>query len=260
MAVKRIGAWVDRRGVGSEWRKWLEVAVNLGLTDVSLCVHAQDAGKPFDPFQPAVKVANIVKAYAAAGVRAHVMFWPQPSPTHTSAVLAYLHQLVALAGEALSSAELDCEEQWTRSAWRLLRGKAVAAQYRGGWPSDLPLVVNGITAALPKYLPLVAIADVVIPQAYTADRPGQRNMPGARQRVVLATWRKAAPGKRLVCGLAAYDQEGLLGLSAQEAMLLAFEVPYDAADVDEVRYWSLAELAGGPDAAFVRRRCAELGQ
>ena len=258
MAIKRIGAWVDRRGVGSDWRKWLEVAVNLGLTDVSLCVHAQDAGKPFDPFQPAVKVANIVKAYAAAGVRAHVMFWPQPSPTHTSAVLAYLHQLVALAGEALSSAELDCEEQWTRSASRLLRGKAVAAQYRRGWPSGLPLVVNGITAALPKYLPLVAIADWVIPQAYTSTRKGQGSKPGFRQLVVLDFWAKAAPKARMICGLAAYDQDGAGGYGAEQALLLAFDAA--AEKVDEVRYWSLAELAGGPDAAFVRRRCAELGQ
>lgn len=258
MGVTRIGAWVDRRGVGSDWRKWLEVAVGLGLTDVSLCVHAQDAGKRFDPFVNAEKVGEICRAYAAAGIRPHIMLWPQPRAAHAVELLYYVSRVHHCAAGALASAELDLEEQWTRSVWRLLRGKAVAAQLRAGWPAGLPLVVNAITAALPKLGPMVDIADVVIPQAYTADRPGQRNMPGARQRVVLATWRKAAPGKRLVCGLAAYDQEGLLGLSAQEAMTLAFEVPYDAADVDEVRYWSLAELAGGPDAAFVRRRCSEL--
>ena len=256
MTIKRIGAWVDRRGVGSEWRRWLEVTVNLGLTDVSLCVHAQDVGKPFEPFQPAVKVANIVKAYAAAGIRAHVMFWPQPQAAHTSAVLAYLGKIVDVAGSALASAELDCEEQWTRSAWRLLRGKSVAAQYRAGWPSGLPLVVNGITAALPKYLDLIAIADWVIPQAYTSMRKGQGSTPGARQRVVLKAWAKAAPKARHICGLAAYDQEGAGGFSAQQALLLAFQAATD--EVDEVRYWSLAELAGGPDAAFVKARCAEL--
>lgn len=258
MAVTRIGAWVDRRGVGSDWRKWLELAVNLGLTDVSLCVHAQDAGKPFDPFQPAVKVANIVKAYAAAGVRAHIMFWPQPRLQHANALLDYLHDVADIAGPALTSAELDCEEQLTRSPYRLVFGASVAQLYRNRWPSGLPLVINAITAALPKLKPWVSIADWVIPQAYTSTRKGQGSTPGERQRVVLDTWVKAAPKARLICGLAAYDQEGAGGLSADDALTRAFEAA--AERVDEVRYWSLAELAGGPDAAFVRRRCAELGQ
>lgn len=256
MGVTRIGAWVDRRGVGSDWRKWLELAVNLGLTDVSLCVHAQDAGKPFAPFQAAAKVAEICRAYAAAGIRAHIMLWPQPRTSHANAVLGYLHEVIDLAGPALTSAELDVEEQWTRSAYRLVFGASVAKLYRSRWPSKLPLVVNGITAALPKFLPLVAVADWVIPQAYTSTRKGQGSKPGARQRVVLDTWRKAAPNARMICGLAAYDQEGAGGHTAQHAVMLAYDAA--AALVDEVRYWSLAELAGGPDAEFVSRRCQEL--
>ena len=212
MTVNRIGAWVDRRGVGSEWRKWLGVASELGLTDVSLCVHGQDAGKPFAPFQPAAKVAEICRAYAAAGIRAHIMFWPQPRASHANAVLSYLQAVADIAGSALTSAELDVEEHWTRSAYRLVFGSSVAKLYRTRWPSGLPLVVNGITAALPKYLPLVAIADWLIPQAYTAEN----------------------------------------------ALSLAFEAA--ASRVDEVRYWSLAELAGGPDATFVAARCQELSK
>ena len=256
MGVTRIGAWVDRRGVGSDWRRWLEVAVKIGLTDVSLCVHAQDAGKPFEAFVPAVKLANIVKAYSAAGVRAHLMFWPQPRAAHANILLDYLHDVREIAGNALTSAELDVEEQWTRSAYRLVFGASVAKLYRERWPSGLPLVVNGITAALPKYLPLVAIADWVIPQAYTSTRKGQGSTPGARQKVVLEAWGKLAPKARMICGLAAYDQEGAGGLSAENALSLAFEAA--ASRVDEVRYWSLAELAGGPDATFVTARCAEL--
>jgi hypothetical protein len=258
VTVNRIGAWVDRRGVGSDWRKWLELATQLGLTDVSLCVHAQDAGKPFEAFVPAVKVGNIVKAYAAAGIRAHVMLWPQPRVSHANAVLGYLHDVADLAGPALTSAELDVEEQWTRSGYRLVFGPKVAQLYRARWPSGLPLVVNGITAALPKFLGLVAVADWVIPQAYTSTRKGQGSTPGTRQRVVLETWAKAAPRARMICGLAAYDQEGAGGYSAEQALLLAFEAA--ASRVDEVRYWSLAELAGGPDATFVKKRCQELSK
>lgn len=260
MGLTRIGAWVDRRGVGSEWRKWLGVASELGLTDVSLCVHAQDAGKPFDAFVSPEKVGEICRAYAAAGIRPHIMLWPQPRLEHAEVMLIGIELIHHYSKGTLASAELDAEEQWTRSAWRITRGKRVAAAIRAGWPEGLPLVVNGITAALPKISALIEIADAVIPQAYTADRPAQRNAPGDRQRVVLAAWRKAAPGKRLVCGLAAYNQEGLLGLSANEAMSRALKVPFDAPDVDEVRYWSLAELAGGPDATFVKARCAELNR
>lgn len=258
MGLTRIGAWVDRRGVGSDWRRWLKVAVDVGLTDVSLCVHAQDAGKPFEPFQTAEKVANIVKAYAAAaGVRAHLMFWPQPRMAHANILLDYLHDVREIAGNALTSAELDVEEQWTRSGYRLVFGKEVAKLYRERWPVGLPLVVNGITAALPKYLPLVAIADWVIPQAYTSTRKGQGSEPGARQRVVLETWSKLAPKARMICGLAAYDQEGAGGYSAADALTLAFNAAARFG-VDEVRYWQLAELAGGPDAEFVKARCKEL--
>ena len=256
MGVTRIGAWVDRRGVGSDWNKWLNVALNVGLTDVSLCVHAQDAGKPFQPFQTAEKVANILKAYRMAGIRGHVMLWPQPRASHATALLDYLGRIADLAGPALNSAELDAEEQWTRSGYRIPFGGSVAKQLRAGWPSGVPLVVNGITAALPKFKPLVDIADVVIPQAYTSTRKGQGSQPGARQRVVLDTWAKAAPKARLVCGLAAYDQEGAGGFSAEQALLLAYDAAADR--VDEVRYWQLAELAGGPDAEFIRARCKEL--
>ena len=258
MTVNRIGAWVDRRGVGSEWRKWLGVASELGLTDVSLCVHGQDAGKPFAPFQPAAKVAEICRAYAAAGIRAHIMFWPQPRASHANAVLSYLQAVADIAGSALTSAELDVEEQWTRSAYRLVFGSSVAKLYRTRWPSGLPLVVNGITAALPKFLGLVAVADWLIPQAYTSTRKGQGSTPGARQKVVLEAWGKLAPKARMICGLAAYDQEGAGGLSAENALSLAFEAA--ASRVDEVRYWSLAELAGGPDATFVAARCQELSK
>ncbi|MBT9557372.1 MAG: hypothetical protein IV100_15135 [Myxococcales bacterium] len=256
MAITRIGAWVDRRGVGSDWRRWLNVAVAVGLTDVSLCVHGQDAGKPFEPFQTAEKVANILKAYRMAGIRGHVMLWPQPRMNHAVALLDYLGRVADLAGHALTSAELDAEEQWTRSGYRVVFGRSVAEQLRAGWPSGLPLVVNGITAALPKIKPLIAIADVVIPQAYTSTRKGQGSTPGVRQRVVLDTWAKAAPKARLVCGLAAYDQEGAGDMSANDALSAAFNAA--AERVDEARYWQLAELAGGPDAAFVKARCAEL--
>jgi hypothetical protein len=58
---------------------------------------------------------------------------------------------------------------------------------------------------------------------------------------------------RAACGPV---QEGAGGFSAEQALLLAFDAAADR--VDEVRYWSLAELAGGPDATFVAARCAEL--
>lgn len=252
----RIGAWVDRRGVGSDWRRWLDVAFDVGLTDVSLVVHAQDAGRAFDPFADPEKVGAICRAYAAAGIRPHIMLWPQPRAAHATALLAYVDEVHRCAAGTLASAELDAEEQWTRSVWRLAAGAKVAAQLRAGWPAGLPLVVNGITAAIPRIKPLLAIADTVIPQAYTADRPNQRSVPGERQTVVLAAWREAAPHARLACGLAAYNQDGLHGLPAREAMGRAFAAAV-AAGVTEVRYWSLADLAGGPDADFVRARCQE---
>ena len=92
MSITRIGAWVDRRGVGPDWREWLDVAREIGLTDVSLVLHAQDAGRPFAPFATSQTVARIAMAYRAAGITPHVMLWPQPRESHCRALLAYLHR------------------------------------------------------------------------------------------------------------------------------------------------------------------------
>lgn len=254
--TRRIGAWVDRRGVGPEWRRWLDIATHVGLTDVSLVLHAQDAGKPLAPFATAAKVAEIVRAYAAAGISPHVMFWPQPRRQHAESLLGYLADVHAQSEGALVSAELDVEEQWTRSAWRLMFGGAVARQLRAGWPTGLPMAVNGITAALPKFEALARLADVLIPQAYTSTRKGQGAEPGTRQRVVAATWRPLLrAGGELAMGLAAYDQQGAGGHAAADAMRLAFNAA--AAESSRIMYWSLPELVSGPEADFVRARCKE---
>lgn len=255
--ITRIGAWVDRRGVGPGWREWLDVAREVGLTDVSLVLHAQDAGQPLKPFASAATVARIVAAYAVAGIIPHVMLWPQPRASHCAAMLAYLTELHSRCGSALGSAELDAEEQWTRSVWRLTHGAACARQLREGWPKGLPLAVNGITAALPRIRPLIAIADVVIPQAYTSTRKGQGSTPGKRQDVVAEAWRKVMqPGSTLVMGLAAYSQEGAGGMKAGEALTAAIDACQD--ETTRLQFWQLPDLAGGPAHREIKARCAAL--
>ncbi len=256
METTQIGAWVDRRGIGGDWHRWLDVAVDIGLTDVSLCVHGKDEGQPFTPLVSPEKIGLICRAYADVGIQPHAMFWPQPRTSHATALLAYLHRVHHCAGGTLGSGELDAEEQYTESPVRLWHGKRISKMIRAGWPVGLPLVVNGITAALPKIKPLTDIADIVIPQAYTSTRKGQTSEPGARQGVVLDAWAAAAPHADMVCGLAAYSQEGAGGLSAADALSAAFFAA--AKRVTKFRYWSLSELIDGPDAEFVRARCAEL--
>lgn len=251
MTVSRIGAWVGRAGVLPGWERSLAVARAVGLTDVSLVAHGQDAGKPFDPFVAPSKLRAVADAYTAAGIRPHAMFYPQADAKHAEYLLKYL----AAAAPSIASAELDAEEQWTHGPHEK-HGAAVARQLQAGWPKGCPIVVNGITAALGKIGDLVGIAETAIPQAYTSTKPGQNGTPGKRQSTVAALWRKAAPGARMVLGLAAYEQQGAGGLSAAEAMCRAFDAAQDAG-VDEVRYWSLADL-DGPARAFVAARCAEL--
>ncbi len=257
--IRRIGAWVDRRGLLHP-EKWLNVARGCGLTDVSLTLHAQDAGESLQPFERVGTVAKIVKGYRDAGIAPHVMLWPQPRSTHADQLLDYLGELHERCEGALASAELDAEEQWTRSAWRALRGNAVAQQIRAGWPKGLPLVVNGITAALPKILPLVKVADVLIPQAYTSTRMGQGSTPGKRQDVVADAWRKELrPGAVLAMGLAAYSQEGAGGLSAESALKVAFDACVD--ECERIQYWSLADMTDGTAARkFIGARCKELSR
>lgn len=257
MGITRIGAWVDRRGVGPDWHEWLDVAREVGLTDVSLVLHAQDAGQAFKPFASTQTVARIVRAYCAAGITPHVMLWPQPRASHCMALLAYLTDLAERCGPMLCAAELDAEEQWTRSAWRLTNGGTCARQLREGWPKGLPLVVNGITAAIPRIRPLLAVADVVIPQAYTSTRTGQGSTPGKRQDAVAAEWRKAMqPGTVLVMGLAAYSQDGAGGLPAREALTAAINACED--ETGRIQFWQLPDLAGGPAHHVVKARCAAL--
>jgi hypothetical protein len=255
MAVTRIGAWSMRAGL-LEPAKWADVAAGLGLHEVSIAVQAQSFNRPFETLASTAGIAAACRAYAAVGVTPHVMLWPRPELDHSIALAAFVRELLA-AFPALGSVDLDAEEQWTRSASRAKLGPIAADILRDEWPKGLPLAVNGITAALPRILDLVRVADVLWPQAYTSSKPSQSSTPGDRQIKVHATWAKyLQPGQTLHMGLAAYSQEGAGGLHADEAMRRAYDAA--AARVTAIRYWSLQELAGGKDAAFVRARCQEI--
>lgn len=252
--VTRIGAWAMRSAIYDP-KSALASAKRAGLTDVSLCAHAQDE-QGFEPFVSAVKVAEACRVLSDGGVRPHLMFWPRPNVAHTNAVLDYLGEAYRNA-PCLGSSDLDAEEQWTRSNTRESKGAEVAALYRSRWPDGLPLAVNGITAALPKILDLVVVADVVWPQAYTSTKVGQTSTPGKRQTEVAAAWRaKIRPGTKLCMGLAAYAQEGAGGLVAAEAMRRAYDAA--ALESDEIRYWSLGDVDGGYALAFVKAKTAGL--
>lgn len=252
--VKRIGAWAMRAAIFDP-KSALASAQRAGLTDVSLCAHAQDE-QGFEPFVSALKAAEACRILADGGVRPHLMFWPRPQVAHTNAVLDYIDVAYRNA-PSLGSVDLDAEEQWTKSATRVTKGAEVAALYRSRWPKGLPLAVNGITGALPKILDLVAVADVVWPQAYTANKTGQTGTPGKRQTDVAAAWReKIGSSTKLCMGLAAYEQEGAGGLMAAEAMRRAFDAA--AQETDEIRYWSLGNVDGGYALAFVKGKTAEL--
>lgn len=245
----RLGAWIDRRGVMKGWEQWPKVAAQLGFFDVSLVAHAQDAGKPFDPFVSASQLGKIIRHYDSLGVRAHVMLWPQPNEKHILAMNDYLGDVVEAAGGTLGSGELDCEEQWTRD--RKNTDPQFATLIRAGWPNGLPLAVNGITAAVEKYKTLIAISDKVFPQAYTTTVKGQTSTPGKRQREVYETWQKLLrPEQELCMGLAAYSQDGAGGLSGVEAMHAAYNVVVDLG-VREVRYWSLPNFTSGYARKFI---------
>jgi hypothetical protein len=252
--VNRIGAWSMRAGL-TDHRPWAKVAAGLGLTDVSLSAAEQSRGR-FEPFLSPAKAAAALRVYADAGIRCHLMLWPVPDLQHVQQSLDYI-AAVRAAFPALASVDLDAEEQWTQHPRRAALGAAAAGLYRRGWPAGLPLAVNGITAALPRIADLVAVADVLWPQAYTTTRPNQTMPPGNRQHDVYKAWRSAAPASATVqMGLAAYSQDGAGGLPAAEALRRAYDAA--AEHVTEIRYWSLQELSGGTDAAFVRARCAEL--
>lgn len=260
--VTRIGAWAMRSAVLSPADD-LKLAVAIGLTDISLCVHGADPGKPFKPFVSPAQFARIAQMCLAVGITPHAMFWPQPRAAHAANVLAYLHDTLR-AGAPLGSADLDAEGPWCKSPHLAKHGKAIAAQYRAGWPVGLPLVVNAITRELddPKTAApwdgplkeLVAVADVVIPQAYTSTVPGQTSTPGQRQTQVIVAWREAAPHARMILGIAAYGQEGAGGLTAKEALTRAWDAG-EAGGVTEVRCWDLSALRNGPARKFVEAKC-----
>ena len=257
MTISRIGAWTDRRGVvGKGWPKWLQVAKTVGLTDVSFNLNAGQIGARFAPFVSPGQAAAISKAYADEGIRPHAMFWPQPSLVHADAVLDYLEAMLS-AGAPLAASDLDAEGPWCKSPLLRKHARAVAAYYRERWPKALPLAVNGITRAIEELDALLDVADVGIPQAYTSTVPGQTSTPGERQTEVIRIWRAQYPKLQLVCGLAAYSQEGAGGLPALKAMERAFAAA-EASGVAEVRYWQLANLSDGVARAFVRARCQEL--
>ena len=251
--ITRIGAWAMRGAVYTPDDD-LAIAANIRLTDVSLCVHGADFGKPFKPFVSAAEFARIARDYRALGITPHAMFWPQPDAIHAQAVVRYLNDVLDADGP-LGSADLDAEEPWTTDPRRAKQGRSVANLYRSLWPEKLPLAVNGITLALPNLLDLLVVADIAIPQAYT--EANQSTIPGERQTHVIAKWRAANPRAEIVCGLAAYRQEGAGGLSAEEALRRAYDAA-EAAGCRQVRYWDLGELASGKDRAFVTAKCKGL--
>lgn len=273
--IRSIGAWSFRGYLsGKGLKKGIKAVQALGHTDVYLTVNDNTGRykrrggkrvwvqrKDFHLFEKAATIKAAIRAYREAGITPHIMSWVMPQLRY----IAEMGQLVDLCNDGgAESLMLDVEEPWVhaRGIDHKSAARDVAHALKG---LDLPggLGVTGIVYHSRKAVgPLAELADYVVPQAYSTNRYGpdkdQINRPdlypGPMQELAVKRW--ARYGKRIVMGLAAYDQAGAGGMGTKAAMKAALDTTLEL-KIDTVAYWWLLSIARDRATAAFFRQLAE---
>jgi hypothetical protein len=252
--ITRVGAWTDRRTLQYPG-PWVNLAIQLGLTDVSLSAHAAtpsgELATEFKPLATPAKVAAAAQQFIDAGIRTHIMVWPSPSATHVVNLLDFLGEVRSLA--AIDSGDLDAEGPWMEAPVDDAAIIDSAAALAAGWPAGLRRGVSAIVYTRHhRLLPLTKDADYAAMQAYdTAREEYDFSHDGHLQRTAHRLWTAKGVKAPLIMGLAAYRQRK--GMEAKD--MAAAAKASDDLGITERRYWSMTTMTDGPIHEFIRGEC-----
>jgi hypothetical protein len=256
-----VGAWVGNRDLNNP-KRTIDFAREYNITRLHIIVndHAgrwKSTKKPSFDTRPPEKIIRLADLAHKAGMEVHLMSWIMPYEDYLRQAA---EQLIPLAQACRAhSVEWDAEEPWTKpqASGKMsyeAAGKLVGELFRD---QGFEMGVNGIGYGSQKKIgPLAAVCEYICPQAYSTSK--QHLSPKTTVPKFAKRWRKLFPGKRLVVGLAAYNQEGILRdkkdkskgtYEKLEAVRLAIAAAKSVEDVEAVVYWSFSHLRWNKDVA-----------
>jgi hypothetical protein len=265
-AITRVGAWAGAATIRNPLPN-IRAAKAMKLDDLHVMVADHSAWRTEHAFsdRPAKgrRAAAIDDLVAVGRVCAQhdiglgLTTWIMPHTRYVASCAHYLTAAVeALAGVCpVTSIILDAEEPWTKATGGVSWNRAgdqlgqllAPLQAR---PHEIRIGLTGIGYAREAALdPLAEWCDFGNPQVYATKDNGLD--PRKSPKFFADRWTKAFETKKLVIGLPAYNQAPGMMTAAIEGVR---EVARDTmtAEVDEVVYWSLAQLrASAARARFV---------
>ena len=254
-----LGAWLasSRREVGA-WSGWSAIADPdaaiaraklAGVTRLAIFVNQEpELDAAWNTYDRAM-ILRAVDRIKGAGIKVTLVSWMMPNPDWIAGARE-LGELATACG--VDELELDLEWEWTATLHDATdtRIATVTAElfrnlrstFRGRLAVDCIVGVN-----LRVLGPAIAAADVVIPQAYATTKNAGSLAAGDLER--RAVKRFAPFGKRIVLGVAGWNQDGAYKLGALDALRASLASAGELG-VRSIRVWRL-ELLDASESAIL---------
>ncbi len=243
----KIGAWTGFSAL-SDPEKTLKILKHLDINLVDIMINNGSViGNQFTIYKTEAKIIEVCDLFHKNNIEVSLTTWAQPNAQWLSGIK---NVVVPLAQKAnVVEIVLDLEEAWYKS-------KEVQKDpvYWSNQLKDCFENYNGevavtcqANAGLALIEPTFDWVNTIIPQAYSTNTtvvkwPG--TLPGPFQKSVIQKYSKwAGPKtlKRLIIGLAAYNQDNIKNLSIRESVESALKSCKDN-DINEVRFWRLETI------------------
>ncbi len=257
----RMGVWLDvgGRSLTSHGSRHAALLHDLGIADASLMINRVDARQFGFSSVSEAAIRRFASLLSGSGTKLTLTSWLRPQKQFIDDLVRALPPLARDVGA--HAIEVDVEETWTRGRVRGFANHTEAAEYffrtLRAAATGMEIAVTCQVDVMPttKMRAIVAGADVVIPQAYSAYRPRSSHRvggvygPRGIQDRALQKMRAAAQasGKSVIMGLAAYSRHRWPGQSA--ASILRMELEHTLSlraqsNLQGARYWSWKWIAG----------------
>ncbi|MBK8258899.1 MAG: hypothetical protein IPK82_40350 [Polyangiaceae bacterium] len=260
----RRGVWVDVGGhhLHTNLADHVAALQACGITDACVMFNGVSNRQFGFTSVSADRLREFATALQPTGIQITLTSWIRPSAQYIDGVIAGLPDITREIGAR--AVEFDAEETWTRATPAGVPSHDAAADrlfdgLRAALPTDTEVAVTCQVDPLtsPRLTRLLTLADVVIPQAYSAFHGGAANHavdavygPRGIQRRAAARLAEALPTqppKPMIMGLAAYSRgrwprqsaRDILTMELRETLTLAATNP-----IRGVRYWSWKHIEG----------------
>lgn len=252
--LQHIGAWAGRSALRpNTWRSRLHVALDSGLTSVSLMLNDNTGRRrggrwvqnlDWHLFESKEQIVKVARAYRDQGIRVTLTSWMRPDVAFLNQMFDQLFDMQELSGAERT--EGDAEEPWTTERYdshvdclRLVERRL--ADRPGEW---------GVTAIVyhhrAKIGPLIRMGDVFRGQAYATKRQTASHLQPGR---IITTTRKIftrrypeQPLSKLEPAIALYDRSGAGGMTAVNAIRADLRTIERTPELTATCGWSLHSL------------------